>query len=300
MGALKNRVGEKFGKLTVLERGPDYVSPKGNKKVQWLCQCECGNTKLVRGNDLVSGRTQSCGCLIRETRIQNSLKLDNDIIGKTFGDLIPLSRVEAPNAKDSVFYLCKCSCGNISKVQRMDLLKQRKTHCGCKNPVQYIDLTGQTFGKLTVLKPGETINEKKYWICQCECGTIKSILGDSLRKGLTLSCGCLKQSHGELLIERILQQHNIPYEKEVSLFERYRFDFYINKTYLVEYDGSQHFEARNSGWNTQENLEKTQERDRVKNEWCREHHIPLIRIPYTKYPNITIDDLLLETTTFLV
>ena len=60
------------------------------------------------------------------------------------------------------------------------------------------------------------------------------------------SCGCMK-SKGESLIIKILQAHNIKYEKE-KVFEvnnngeYYRFDFYINDSYLIEYDGIQHFQ----------------------------------------------------------
>ena len=40
------------------------------------------------------------------------------------------------------------------------------------NKEKLIDLTGKTFGKLTVLKRGENIGLQPSWICQCECGTI--------------------------------------------------------------------------------------------------------------------------------
>lgn len=54
-----------------------------------------------------------------------------------------------------------------------------------------IDLTGKRFGRLTVLGIDEK-NEKKWiqWLCKCDCGNIKSIHGQSLRRGLTKSCGC--------------------------------------------------------------------------------------------------------------
>lgn len=57
-----------------------------------------------------------------------------------------------------------------------------------------IDLTGQKFGRLTVLhrdesKPKGTV----YWVCQCECGTIKSISTQTLRNGGCQSCGCLQR-----------------------------------------------------------------------------------------------------------
>ena len=43
-----------------------------------------------------------------------------------------------------------------------------------------------------------------------------------------------------------------------------------------------------------------QENDNQKNEYCRNKQIPLIRIPYSHYSDLKIEDLLLETTTFLV
>ena len=55
------------------------------------------------------------------------------------------------------------------------------------------DLTGRKFGKLTVLKPGEKINRKQYWICKCDCGTVKEIRSDSLKEGKIISCGCIQE-----------------------------------------------------------------------------------------------------------
>jgi hypothetical protein len=58
-----------------------------------------------------------------------------------------------------------------------------------------IDLTNQKFGRLTVLERDK--NRKttggSYWICQCECGTIKSVKSISLRNGDISSCGCYRQ-----------------------------------------------------------------------------------------------------------
>lgn len=52
-----------------------------------------------------------------------------------------------------------------------------------------IDLTGQKFGRLTVLKRDPPLR----WVCQCDCGTIKSINGAYLRDGRIQSCGCLRK-----------------------------------------------------------------------------------------------------------
>lgn len=54
---LVDLTGKKFGKLTVIERTENI----GNR-VAWLCKCDCGNEKVVRGDDLKTGNTKSCGC----------------------------------------------------------------------------------------------------------------------------------------------------------------------------------------------------------------------------------------------
>ena len=58
-----------------------------------------------------------------------------------------------------------------------------------------IDLTGQTFSKLTVIERTERPFDKRaggvYWLCQCECGTKKAVISTALKSGNTRSCGCL-------------------------------------------------------------------------------------------------------------
>ena len=57
---------------------------------------------------------------------------------------------------------------------------------------KFIDLTGQKFGRLTVIKRVENAKDRHaHWLCKCECGNYKIICGRSLQKGVTLSCGCL-------------------------------------------------------------------------------------------------------------
>lgn len=65
---------------------------------------------------------------------------------------------------------------------------------------KFIDLTGQKFGRLTVLYRGETHRQPNgrttvYWVCQCDCKdkTIVNVRGDSLRSGKIKSCGCLQK-----------------------------------------------------------------------------------------------------------
>jgi len=64
MSALIDLVGKKFGRLTVLRRS--YPNSKSGE-LKWCCKCECGKEKIIFGQNLRGGFTQSCGCLQKET-----------------------------------------------------------------------------------------------------------------------------------------------------------------------------------------------------------------------------------------
>lgn len=56
---------------------------------------------------------------------------------------------------------------------------------------KFIDLTGQRFGRLTVLRRAENIGIYTAWECLFDCGNKKIIRGNSIKSGMTRSCGCL-------------------------------------------------------------------------------------------------------------
>lgn len=57
--------------------------------------------------------------------------------------------------------------------------------------MKLIDLTGQKFGRLTVIeRAGKTNHGAAKWACRCDCGNETVVIGDELRKGNTASCGC--------------------------------------------------------------------------------------------------------------
>lgn len=67
---------------------------------------------------------------------------------------------------------------------------------------QLQDLTGQQFGRWTVLSLSHRTEDRRYvWNCRCECGTTRAVEGGSLRRGLSVSCGCYRHdaqaTHGE-------------------------------------------------------------------------------------------------------
>lgn len=134
MGKPNNLIGKKFGKLTVVKRGEDYISPSGTRRVQWLCKCDCGNENLilVAANNLTSGHTKSCGCL------NNISPRFKDITGETFGRWHVLKRGE--NGKhNNARWWCWCDCQKdlpeedrkLKLLSTNILISKKSTSCGC-------------------------------------------------------------------------------------------------------------------------------------------------------------------------
>jgi len=58
-----------------------------------------------------------------------------------------------------------------------------------------IDLTGKRFGRLTVVKKVPSKNTNARWLCKCDCGNEITVLGTTLRRGESKSCGCLRSEY---------------------------------------------------------------------------------------------------------
>ena len=165
-----------------------------------------------------------------------------------------------------------------------------------------IDLTNQRFGKWTVLYKTNKRNAGGviYWHCKCDCGKEKDVLGTSLRSGKSLSCGLHSNiSKGNVKIADILDEANISYEIQKKFetckdIKQLPFDFFVNNEYLIEYDGQQHYNQDSIF-----DYEYTHSHDIMKTKWCKENNIPLIRIPYTHFDQLCLQDLLLDRSSFI-
>lgn len=308
MGKFVDLTGQQFEKLTVIERDYNYAKEHNLKSngVFWKCQCTCGAIKSVRTSDLNNGKVKSCGhCFLAD-----------DLTGQHFGKLTVLERdfnYLTKNGKKprGSQWKCSCDCGGQITTSAKSLKKGTIISCGCvpkmmiaelgKNSLK--DLSGKRFGKLTVIKRNTTyadenniISKHTYWDCICDCGGKITTLGASLTQGLTISCGCIT-SVGEENIRNLLNQNNIIFETQKTFPDLriediwfYRYDFYLpDFNRLIEFDGEQHYSYSNKGWNTEDKFCKTQESDKIKNEYALSHNIDLVRIPYWERDNVTLD-----------
>lgn len=116
-----NLIGKRFGKLVVTSEAPNANGMAG--QTQWVCQCDCGNTAIVRTNQLNKGGTKSCGCINKITRNRKK-----DLIGERFGRL---KVVALDHSNGNRYWLCKCDCGNQKVVASASLLQGKTQSCGC-------------------------------------------------------------------------------------------------------------------------------------------------------------------------
>lgn len=237
-------------------------------------------------------------------------------IGNTYDRLKVIERAGS-NAQGRALWKCQCECGNIIIVRGADLRNGHTKSCGCYQKDKTAeastkDLVGQTIGNFTVLESirGVKTNGPSHsWRCRCNlCGREDFII-TTHNIYHQYSCGCSVSSKGERKIAELLDSQNINYIKEkrfnncVFPDNNYlaRFDFYLpDYNTLLEYDGVQHFSVGKGYFDSPDKFKLTQEHDNFKNNWAKENGYTIIRIPYTQYDNLIIEDLLPDTSTFIV
>lgn len=169
-----------------------------------------------------------------------------DLIGKKIEMLtvVELTRVvpkQSPNGDkyNTRYYRCICDCGNTTEVSSRELNAKLPTKsCGCarttanKNKTQ--DLTGQKFERLTAKYRDS--EDKRKWVCNCECGTETLVLHAHLKNGNTTSCGCKRtESCSKLLTEKHAAARlangisEDDYSRDVNVIERGRFNTFSRK-----------------------------------------------------------------------
>ena len=321
MGKVIDLTGKDFGYLHVLERDFDIQKEhKNERQAWWKCQCTaCGKIKSFRGS--VIRKAKSCGCIqerkseISEKQKEQLIKLANknslDLIGQRFSRLVVLEYAPEDkqiyyNGKHKRTWLCQCDCGNQCYATTENLRRGDTPSCGCitkeNRAKQLKDLTGQRFGHLEVLKYLGTINgNSKYWV-RCDCGKEYEIYAANLTQGCTTSCGCVKESHGEIKIRELLIKNNIDFINQKT-FDNFsyedtngkpRYDFFLPQyNILIEYDGEQHFRPIYS-WDTEKDYQQRILHDKMKNEYAWNNNFIIIRIPYTHYNDLCLNDLLLD------
>lgn len=120
-----DRIGQRSGKLVVIELSSKKDGRKNGHSIFWVCRCDCGKLTTVRGEHLIHPKraTKSCGCL-RSKLV--------DITGRRYGSLIVLglSRYRKIGKHKTPTWSCRCDCGKEVEVIS-GLLGRNTASCGC-------------------------------------------------------------------------------------------------------------------------------------------------------------------------
>ena len=307
LGKCKNLIGQKFDHLTVDFRTEAPENSKKKSGAWWACSCDCGNPERIRirGDRFKTEKHFSCGCDFQKIGrpIDNTIQIGQKYYKWTVKEFKGVINTHA-------CYLCECECGAQKILQGLALKRGDTKSCEACSMGHRLDISNQRFGKLIAIEP----TKKRYrsfviWKCKCDCGNECEVSLGHLQAGNVKSCGCLGNSYGEFCIQQLLNENKISYTVQKSFPDCYysqghplKFDFYINNNYIIEFDGEQHFKYRYEenyhGLNNKQNHLDTKRNDLIKNKYCFNNNIPLIRIPYDVDYNL--NDLKLETTRFLL
>ncbi len=190
MRKVTDLTGQKFGKLKVIGRGKDYISPGVNKRQpQWKVECEkCGTKYELGKSSFLVKKNQNCN--MHFYGYENLTK-------QKFGKLIVLGRGKdyiSPLGHKSPMWKIRCEeCEIEYELSKTSFLKTKNQNCNQHNH-RFENLTKQRFGKLTVIKKDEDYispkHKKKYtkWICKCNCGNTISVLAGHLTNSHVFQC----------------------------------------------------------------------------------------------------------------
>lgn len=174
---LKNKV---VGYVLVLDEYNDSIT----KTRKCKCKClKCGEEFFYTKQTLLKYKHHPhCSMVAYDP---------SNIIGKKIGEW-EILEFDHKDKTGSIYYKCKCSCGNVDIVG-VQTIRHGIGHCRSKVHNIVYNIIGNKYGKLTVLKEVEpTKSSQRQFLCRCDCGKEKIILGSNLIYGESTSCGCNK------------------------------------------------------------------------------------------------------------
>lgn len=256
----------------------DYKIP--NRPRYWACHClACGNPYVEKREDnlkigAIGGKVyntgrkcsgaRSCGCKQNKTfaKANTAGIIEEDLSGQILNGWKLIKKTFYKDSNRSWKYLCQSTI----KSEYYDILSIRHLKDGYVAKARLADKNYQeTQNKLLTEQPRLSKNEEK----------ILQIFKDNGIRG-------------------VWQKKFLNCKDKLPL----PFDFYLENKYIIEYDGEQHFIRNNFFDSTEDSFLIRRSHDLIKNKYCFDNNIPIIRIPYDA--NYTIDDLKLETTRFLL
>lgn len=104
---------------------------------------------------------------------------------------------------------------------------------------KFIDLTGQTFGKLYVIErvsstTGKANKNKVVWKCQCQCGRVVNVVAGNLRSGKQVSCGCYRRNR----LSKMVLKHGMTNTRLYGVWSSMKSRCYNKNVYEYRFYGA--------------------------------------------------------------
>lgn len=303
----KSKTNEEFiQEMKIINPKIKIIGEYKNARTKVKCQClnsDCGYVWETVARSLLQG--SNCPqCAVKNKALKRS-KSHKQFI-KEMNEINPNIIILGQYINCHTKILCQCLKDGYKWSAIPSALLNGEGCPECANQSKrerYAKPHSQFVEEMTKVNPnikilGNYINKRTKIQCKClQCGYVWDVLPNNLLQGY--GCPVCKKSKGEIKISQFLDKYKICYKIQYRFEDcRYKislpFDFAIfqnNKIkFLIEYDGEQHYKpvcfAGISNEQAQINFQQCQIRDDIKNNYCREHNIKLLRIPYWEFDNI--------------
>ena len=248
-------------------------------------------------DDIVNSKQgcRYCGIEKRGKKYQ----IDTDIIVARCNEL-SLSYIDRYTYNQETWVKFTCDKHLDKGIQEISWFHLKKCAKGCAYCTGRYKTTEDFITEMSIINPdieiiGEYTGSENPIDCCCKlCGHLWSPIGRSLKNGQ--GCPHCSMSKGEIKVKQFLELQKINYISQKTfddcIYEhKLKFDFYLpDYNIIIEYDGEQHFKPvdfANKGIEWATNLyNKNLKRDAIKNKYCQDNGIRLIRIPYYEYDDI--------------
>lgn len=269
----------------------EYVNAK--EKLDFIC--ECGNEFSVSWDSYLRNNQRQCKwCGYKNGASKQSATI-KQVEEKINGLYEIMNKNEFESLKtELILYHEEC---NHTFKRKGNKIMRGQLSCGfCsdsailtdENAPYKLSLITDEFEYIGLIK--EMHKDTKLVLKHKECGTIIERTLTQLRDSQGAFCPTCKNSKGSQAIEKYLNELNIKYIKEYKFKDcvykkELPFDFYLpSYNCCIEFDGFQHFEAVKR-WGGEEGLRIRQLRDKIKDDYCKNNNIKLIRISQKEYDN---------------
>lgn len=264
-----------------------------NKRGIFVCQ-SCGQKFTSDFPAILHGRTTCAHCSRTKYRYGDMVGLDKNIKFLAYASApasFPvLVRCQCPKCGRTDWIFDRTSinkvhgCNDCYRQERIEALSKKKYKKGDKIGPFCIQFIGYNLEK-------SDLDKKRYkgnFICP-SCKQIFTARIDHIVAGRYVSCPmCKGYSSGEIFIYNFLRSKNIIFETQKTFIDckssdknhALLFDFYLPEYHCcIEYDGRQHFEPIEY-FGGEKQFQKQRQHDKIKNEYCKNKHLNLLRICY--------------------